>query len=228
MPSVTKFYNWCVQTCNDPYVGYSMDYRNAQVVNGITYYDCSSFVYYGLKAGGWTQLPSYPFTTYDMVHYLLAGGWYEVDPRGTILAGDIGWNIEHTEVAWSNGENGKAVFMGAHDNCYPLEDQVSIGVAGDPSIPRSFDRIFRYDSDSVYHMDLELVYEGCTGTSVLVCQKMLACCGLYSGEFDGMCGALTRQAIIDFQTILLSEGKPTVPNGVCGEYTWKELIERHS
>ena len=83
-------------------------------------------------------------------------------------------------------------------------------------------------SRGVYHMDLEQVYEGCTGTSVLVCQKMLACCGLYSGGFDGSAGAKTRQAIIDFQTILAEEGKPVVVDGICGEVTWKYLVERHS
>lgn len=83
-------------------------------------------------------------------------------------------------------------------------------------------------SRGVVHMDLEQVYEGCTGTSVLVCQKMLACCGLYRGGFDGSAGGKTRQAIIDFQKILVDEGVDTVINGVCGEVTWKHLIERHS
>ena len=145
-PNLNKFYTWCVQTCNAPDVGYSLTYRNGQTVGGITYYDCSSFVWFALKAGGWGNLPSYPFTTYDMIPVLLAGGWHEVPANGTILAGDIGWNQEHTEVAYSRGENGVAVFMGAHDSIYPLADQVSIGVAGDPNVPRSFDRIFRYGS----------------------------------------------------------------------------------
>lgn len=144
MPDLNRFYTWCVQTCNAPDVGYSMDYRAAQTIGGITYYDCSSFVYYAMIAGGWTDLPGWPFTTYDMIPYLLRGGWHEVPSNGTILAGDIGWNQEHVEVAYSRGENGVAVFMGAHDDIYPLADQVSIGVAGNPQIPRSFDRIFRY------------------------------------------------------------------------------------
>lgn len=82
------------------------------------------------------------------------------------------------------------------------------------------------ESKGVFHMDLEQVYEGCIGTSVLVCQKMLACCGLYSGGFDGSAGPKTREAIIAFQTILAEEGKPIVVDGICGEVTWKELIER--
>ena len=88
--------------------------------------------------------------------------------------------------------------------------------------------VIEKQSRGVYHMNLEQVYEGCTGTSVLVCQKFLACCGLYKGGFDGSAGAKTRQAIIDFQKILASEGKPIKVDGICGEMTWKELIERHS
>lgn len=84
--------------------------------------------------------------------------------------------------------------------------------------------------EGVYHMDLETVYEGCTGLSVLTCQKELACCGLYSGGFDGLAGRETRQAIIDFQTILASEGKISEDqiDGVCGEVTWDHLVKRHS
>ena len=86
------------------------------------------------------------------------------------------------------------------------------------------------EKKGAFHMDLETVYEGCTGTSVLVCQKMLACCGLYRGGFDGSAGPKTKQAIIDFQKILVDEGKISADqvNGVCGEVTWKHLIERHS
>ena len=45
-----------------------------------------------------------------------------------------------------------------------------------------------YSTGGVYHMDLETVYEGCQGESVLMCQKLLACCGLYTSTFDGSAG----------------------------------------
>ena len=77
-------------------------------------------------------------------------------------------------------------------------------------------------------MDLETVYEGCTGLSVLTCQKELACCGLYRGGFDGSAGPKTRDAIIAFQEILVAEGKDIKIDGVCGEKTWDELVHRHS
>ena len=154
--NLNKFYTWCIQTCNAPDVGYSLDYRCQQTVNGITYYDCSSFVFYALIAGGFTDLPSYPFVTYDMLSYLIAGGWHEVSATGTILPGDIGWNWEHVEVAYARGENGVAIFMGAHDDAYPLADQVSIGVAGDPTVPRNFSRVFRYGEGGATESPLSL------------------------------------------------------------------------
>ena len=51
MPDIQKAYNWAIGTCNAPNVGYSQAYRNQRTVNGITYYDCSSFIWYALMAG---------------------------------------------------------------------------------------------------------------------------------------------------------------------------------
>ena len=68
MGDINKAYTWAMQTCNAPDVGYSQTYRNQQTVNGITYYDCSSFINYALHAGG-LLTPAYApsnnaFTTY--------------------------------------------------------------------------------------------------------------------------------------------------------------------
>lgn len=46
MPDINAAYTWAVNCCNLPNVGYSNIYRNQQTVNGITYYDCSSFINY--------------------------------------------------------------------------------------------------------------------------------------------------------------------------------------
>lgn len=48
-----------------------MDWRNQQTRNGITYYDCSSFVWYGLIDGGFDCVRAYngqtwPFATDTM------------------------------------------------------------------------------------------------------------------------------------------------------------------
>ena len=53
MANIQVAYNWAIEVCNKPNVGYSQQYRNQRTVNGITYYDCSSFIWYALIAGGW-------------------------------------------------------------------------------------------------------------------------------------------------------------------------------
>lgn len=148
MPSIDKAYTWAIQTCNAPNVGYSQSYRNQQTVNGITYYDCSSFINYALLAGGFTT-PGYApnsnaFTTYTMATVLLSIGFHEVPSNGTYLPGDIGVNPEHTEMCYEGGQ-GNGIFMGAHTGNAPLAGQVSIGSSsGNTQYRRSFRRIFRY------------------------------------------------------------------------------------
>lgn len=150
MPDINKAYSWAIQTCNAPNVGYSQSYRNQQTINGITYYDCSSFINYSLLAGGFTT-PAYAplhnaFTTYTQASELLRLGFTEVNASGEILPGDIGLSSGHTEMCYKGG-TGKAVFMGAHTDNAPLANQVSIGSSGgNPNYERSFPRIFRYGS----------------------------------------------------------------------------------
>lgn len=148
MPSINGAYTWAVNCCNLPKVGYSQAYRNQQTVNGITYYDCSSFINYALLAGGWST-PGYApnsnaFTTYDMEGVLHQLGFTRVTDS-TIKPGDIGVSDTHTEMCYKGG-TGKAVFMGAHGrNGIALVNQVSIGSSsGDPNYERTFPRIWRY------------------------------------------------------------------------------------
>lgn len=148
MPDINRAYSWAIQTCNAPNVGYSQTYRNAQTVNGITYYDCSSFINYALLAGGF-ETPSYApnnnaFTTYTEPSELIRLGFTEVDASGEYLAGDIGLSTAHTEMCYQGG-NGKGIFMGAHTDKVTLVNQVSIGSSsGDANYQRSFPRLFRY------------------------------------------------------------------------------------
>lgn len=59
--------SWWIEKCNAPNVGYDQNFRNEQTINGITYYDCSSFVWYGLGHAGFEiNLSAWPFTTYTM------------------------------------------------------------------------------------------------------------------------------------------------------------------
>lgn len=152
MPNINAAYTWAVQTCNAPDVGYSNDYRNKQRVNGITYYDCSSFINYALVAGGFST-PAYApnhnaFTTPYMASALLGLGFKEVSPSGEYKPGDIGLNTghgsEHTEMCYEGGM-GSGIFMGAHTQNAPLANQVCIGSSsGDATYRRSWERLFRY------------------------------------------------------------------------------------
>lgn len=148
MSDINKAYSWAIETCNAPNVGYSQTYRNQQKINGITYYDCSSFINYALIAGGF-ETPSYApkynaFTTYTEVDVLLSLGFTEVDATGEYLAGDIGLSSGHTEMCYKGGQ-GSGIFMGAHTANAILANQVSIGSSsGDTEYTRSFPRLFRY------------------------------------------------------------------------------------
>lgn len=153
IPNLDNFYTWCINTCNNPNVGYSQAYRNQQTIDGITYYDCSSFVNYALNVGGWAT-PNYApkynaFTTGNMIPVILSlEGWSEVSATGEYKSGDIGWKSGHCEVCYQGG-NGKGIFMGAHTSNATLANQVSIGSSkGDPAYQRSFTRIFRYGGGS--------------------------------------------------------------------------------
>lgn len=134
MPSINSAYTWAVNCCNLPKVGYSQAYRNQQTVNGITYYDCSSFINYALLAGGFST-PEYApqhnaFTTYTMPSVLLSLGFKLVNSND-LKPGDIGLSSSHTEMCYKGGVAGvSAVFMGAHTDNAPLANQVSIGSSG--------------------------------------------------------------------------------------------------
>lgn len=152
--SLTNFWQWCVDKCNAPNVGYSQAYRNQQTVNGVTYYDCSSFVNYGLLAGGW-QTPSYApdhnaFVTGTMGAELLRLGWVEVD-RSTMKVGDIGVSnnssMQHTEVVYAVSDDGtRAMWMGAHTDEYALAEQVSITQG---YVACWFDHLYRWNGGGV-------------------------------------------------------------------------------
>jgi len=134
MPSISLAYIWAIAKCNDPDVGYSQTYRNQQTVSGITYYDCSSFVWYALKAGGYPMEQAYSavveqysgnaFVTGNMDAVLTYLGFTRYNPRTTPWAnGDIMWKSTHTEMVY---DATNYICMGAHNSSVPLADQVSI------------------------------------------------------------------------------------------------------
>lgn len=134
MPDINAAYRWSIDQCNNPNVGYWMDHRYQETIDNITYYDCSSFIWYALVDGGGFVLPSPAFVTGDMLRVLTDAGFTIITgpSAGTICyPGDILWHNQgsaggHTEMVFAGG-TGTARTMGAHGRQgIPLQDQVSI------------------------------------------------------------------------------------------------------
>lgn len=135
-------YQWAVNTCNADNVGYSQTYRNQQTVNGITYYDCSSFVWYALQAGGYTGIGSSAFTTDTMGVILKNIGFTEYTSTSVAWQpGDIVWRTGHCEMVYSGYRT-----MGAHSASLPLADQVSIHA--NASAASDFEKVYRAPSSN--------------------------------------------------------------------------------
>lgn len=135
--NLNQAYQWAINTCNADNVGYWQDYRNQGVVNGVTYYDCSSFVWYALIAGGFDVKTAYKtatgenytgnaITTHSEKAWLTALGWHEVPLTGEWKPCDVLWRTGHTEMVYEGGI-GTGRTMGAHGrNNISLPNQVSI------------------------------------------------------------------------------------------------------
>lgn len=143
MPSLQKAFTWAENKCEEPNVGYSQAHRRGEVVNGIQYYDCSSFIYSALVAGDFVFAPQYQwFWTGNQTQAMKSVGWTEhVFQDGDIsnftlrngdvlirgagrsdVPGDVSTDEGHTEMVW-DAANGYT--MGAHSSLLPLDDQVS-------------------------------------------------------------------------------------------------------
>lgn len=133
MASISGAHEWAVVECEKDNVGYSQTYRNQQTVDGITYYDCSSFIWYALKAGGFdveaAHGSTYPFVTQNMGAALLSLGftrytditipWYPGDIL--LLPDDAGSTLAHTMMCYQGRR-----LMGARNSHLSLAEQVSI------------------------------------------------------------------------------------------------------
>lgn len=151
MPNLSFAYQWAINICNAPNVGYSQTYRNQQTVGGVTYYDCSSFINYALLAGGWAT-PGYApdnnaFTTFTMGDVLIGLGAQVIPVTDEWQAGDIlvrnNAYGEHTEMVYSGRRT-----MGAHTDRYPLAEQVSINDYD--SDPATWDTCYRLGAATPY------------------------------------------------------------------------------
>lgn len=144
-------YQWAIQECNRTDVAYSQIYRNQMTVDGITYYDCSSFVFFACWLGGSMDIGALGFptdinkyhnreanawTVNGMIRYLrLYGGFQEYAPASTTwFPGDIlAKSNAHTEILYQPPK----YTMGAHNT----NDGVTIRTQPDPN---TYNILFRW------------------------------------------------------------------------------------
>ena len=116
MSNIQLAINWAINKCNASNIGYSQAYRNQQTVGGVTYYDCSSFIWYALKAAGFDVEKAYKtatgtaysgnaITTHNMDKWLKALGFTRYDPTATAWQqGDVmlvhNDSHQHTEMVY--------------------------------------------------------------------------------------------------------------------------------
>lgn len=207
MGDINASYNWAIDTCSRPDVGYSQAYRDQQTVDGITYYDCSSFIWYALKAGGFVGIGNSPFVTANMRGILTSAGFTEYDAQSVAWEpGDIVWRKGHTEMVYDDH-----ITMGAHTAHAPLADQVSI--RDSPVSATAFTRILKYGGAAPTPPPTPgggtgnfspSTSSGNTGKGVLkvtrkeilkAIQAILKATGYYNGTIDGLMGPKTRAAL---------------------------------
>ena len=125
--SVDLFLKWCERIANND--TYLYKYGSAHGVpwsyDGV-YFDCSSFVSFGLHAGGYDLKTQ--FTTANQKDELRKLGFKvrAYKNRKQLKRGDIVFYRGHTEVIFENDENGATKVVGAHTDENPPADQISI------------------------------------------------------------------------------------------------------
>lgn len=157
MPDINKSYSWAIDTCNAPNVRYNIDYRDQQRdPEGNICYDCSSFIWYALKAGFFENIGSMAFDTASMPYFLPSAGFVEINKNSEWKKGDIVWRSKeytqqyvnpnavygHTEMVYEGG-NGMGITMGAHGKTgYSPADQVAINTFY--SSAEKYEKLYRY------------------------------------------------------------------------------------
>lgn len=144
MASIQTAYNWAIEKCNAPNIGYSQANRMEKTVNGITYYDCSSFIWFALLAGGFDCVSAnggsaWAFTTGTMAKALKLLGFVKHETTQPWLPGDILIKTGHTEMAFDSSHT-----MGAHTAKVDLDNQVSIN--SNPSSASEWLELWRWEN----------------------------------------------------------------------------------
>ncbi len=104
--SLQGAYDWAVRECTRTDVAYSQAYRNQQTVNGITYYDCSSFIFFALWLGGGLDVGALGFSTnISAYHNGTANAWVVTSMVNTYLPQVQGFEqFDATQVTWQEGD----------------------------------------------------------------------------------------------------------------------------
>ena len=212
----------CEAACGNKHIGYDQSSRNTLYIyaklNGFDLgkieddceCDCSTLMHVCAIAGGakldygvngmWTG---------NMEEGFAANGEYEVltDPKyltsdAYLLRGDILVNRDkHTAMALENGaEAGKSEAAGASPR--PTEGQELQPTTGTQVI-----------------VWLPLVKKGSTGAAVWTLQQLLTAMGYDPKGVDGIFGADTEAATMEYQ-----RDHELEPDGECGKLTWASII----
>lgn len=198
MPNIRQSASWAISKCEDDNVGYSMatDRRNQVTVNGITYYDCSSFINYALLAGGFST-PSYApnhnaFTTATMRNVLLSLGFKKLSVNTTWKRGDILWRTRHTEMAYSAtqamGARGQYMIVDGHTVPRPLPEQVAIH----DSSASDWMELYRYEQSTAsdwYYKTLH-GYDKDSTEALSNCELIYGILSDYGWTLNAVCGVL--------------------------------------
>lgn len=147
MASIQTAYEWAIEKCNASNIGYSQANRMEKTVNGITYYDCSSFIWFALMAGGFDVVhanggSTWAFTTGTMARALNLLGFVKHTSTQPWKPGDILIRNGHTEMAFDGNRT-----MGAHTSRLALDEQVSIN--SNPSSASEWAELWRWENGAV-------------------------------------------------------------------------------
>lgn len=147
MASIQTAYEWAIEKCNTSNIGYSQANRMEKTVNGITYYDCSSFIWFALMAGGFDVVhanggSTWAFTTGTMARALNLLGFVKHTSTQPWKPGDILIRNGHTEMAFDSNRT-----MGAHTSRVALDEQVSIN--SNPSSASEWAELWRWENGAV-------------------------------------------------------------------------------
>jgi len=148
MADIQTAFNYVIQACSDPYIGYSQGVKRKTITLGVnynTYCDCSSLMSWALTRAGYFSVNPW-FTTANEESKLLGLGFTRYNSNSvTWQAGDIllkprSDGVGHTEMVYKSIGTG-GYTMGAHNSSRAFTDQVSINTFA--SYPSSYRYLFR-------------------------------------------------------------------------------------